>query len=110
MGFTLVIESVELHNYFPEAIDFRVHLLYFTHGSLKQWCRSRHAVQYGHFILTACQSGKAADTYCVVFGLFRPGILSSNPRCTLYHGKHINLNQDQTDFTWQHLEQVLYVL
>jgi hypothetical protein len=51
-----------------EAIDLRLH---FTHGSLKQRCRSRHAVQYGQLILTMCQAGEAADTYCVVFGLIR---------------------------------------
>lgn len=49
LGATSVIKPVELHNYFPEAIDLRLH---FTHGSLKQRCRSRHAVQYGQLILT----------------------------------------------------------
>ena len=66
-----MIKPVELQNYFPEAIDLRLH---FTHGSLKQRCRSRHAVQYGQLILTMCQSGEAVDTYCVVFGLIRPWI------------------------------------
>ena len=71
LGSTSVIKPVELQNYFPEAIDLRLH---FTHGSLKQRCRSRHAVQYGQLILTMCQSGEAVDTYCVVFGLIRPWI------------------------------------